>query len=96
MTAPQAPQPPRDPIDDMHRVADTVGLVPNVRKKDNLYQGAIVGGGTLLLAIIGYFVDGGIGALAGAAVGLIGLGLITGLVIMVLGWIRTAEQNKRR
>lgn len=90
----QYPQQPHSPTDGMHLVADTVGLVPNVRKKDNLYQGAIVGGGTLLLTLVGYLVSGVGGALLGALVGLIGLGLLTGLVIMVLGWKRTAERKR--
>jgi hypothetical protein len=80
-------------------IADKVGLVPNVRKKDNLYQGICV----LAFAVIGmtlaWFWDGAairdtfgdgwpirltVGALAGLVVG----ALLSGLIIMVLGFLR--------
>ncbi len=76
---------------DMHLIADTVGLVPNIRKRDNLIQGGVVLGGTALLATIGYVLDGTFGALLGTLAGLVILGLITGTVIMVLGWIRAGK-----
>ena len=76
----------------MHKVADTVGMAPNIRLKDNLIQGAVVLGGTLLGALIGGFLARTEGAVAGGLIGMIGSTLISGLVIMVLGWIRTARK----
>ena len=79
--------------------ADRVGLVPNVRKKDNLYQGIFVLAFTFIGLAVGWFWDGApirevlgdnwpsrvvFGALAGLVVGT----LLSGLVIMVLGFLR--------
>ncbi|MCC6897323.1 MAG: hypothetical protein IT377_00030 [Polyangiaceae bacterium] len=87
---------PRDPaereLQAYHRLADTVGLVPNIRRKDNLLQAAIVGGGTLPCVAIGAIWAGGRGALIGALIGLVGFGLISGLVIMVLGLVRAQQK----
>lgn len=83
-------------LDALHTAADTVGMVPNVRLKDNLVQGAVVLGGTLVAAVVGLFLgpagERWIGAAAGAVVGLIVSGLASGLVLMVLGWTRTAKK----
>jgi hypothetical protein len=90
--------PRNDALEAMHTAADTVGMVPNVRLKDNLIQGGVVLGGTLLSAIVGFFFLPGphgerwVGAAAGAVFGLIGFGLLSGLVLMVLGWIRAARK----
>lgn len=78
-------------LETYHKVADTVGLVPNVRGKDNLIQGAVVGIGTIITTVVGWFMDGGQGAGIGALIGLVGFGLLSGLVLMVLGWIRAAK-----
>ncbi|MBI3201900.1 MAG: hypothetical protein HYZ29_10185 [Myxococcales bacterium] len=87
---------PRDPaereLQAYHRLADTVGLVPNIRRKDNLLQAAIVGGGTLPCVAIGAIWSGGQGALIGALIGLVGFGLVSGLVIMVLGLVRAQQK----
>ncbi len=41
------------PSTDYEKLADKVGLVPNVRKKDNLYQGSAVLGTTAIGSILG-------------------------------------------
>jgi len=96
-----------DALEALHTAADTVGMVPNVRMKDNLIQGAVVLGGALISAIVGYFVIGeprmhgvdGVfrwyGAAIGGVAGLLGFGLLSGLVLMVLGWVRTARKLKK-
>jgi hypothetical protein len=86
------------PHPDSHRkyeaFADKVGLVPNVRAKDNLYQGLAVVAFALLGTAVGFFVTSGetrssglgLGALVGVIVG----GLLSGLVLMVIGLRRKA------
>lgn len=104
---PPPPRPPALPKDTANtgagaqydRIADTVGLIPNVRKKDNLYQGLCV----LVFVIIGtalaFFWDGAairdflgdslpvrlvVGAFAGLVIG----ALISGAILLVLGFKR--------
>lgn len=85
-----------------HAIADTVGGVPNLRGKDNAFQAIFValsiaiGGGfgaLLVLAGVGGGVDWTIGALIGGIAGLFGGTLLSGLVLMIKGWLRAA--NKR-
>ena len=79
----------------METLADTVGLVPNIKKNDNLIQGAVVGGGTLVAAVGTYLVTGNTEQmLIATVVALVILGVLSGLVLMVLGWSRTAKKIK--
>jgi hypothetical protein len=73
-------------------VAETVGLVPSLRKKDNLIQGIIVLVGTALAGLVGLLVDGTTGLMLGALAGLIGSGLLSGGVLMIIGWVRAAKK----
>ena len=69
------------------RLAGTAGMLPTLRARDNLIQAILVVIGTILGAMIGYFIthhDIRAAAL-GAAVGLIASGLITGFALIVLG-----------
>ena len=99
--APQKSGPPVNPGADAqyHRIADKVGLIPNVRKKDNLYQGICVLGFLLVGMVLGGFWDGAqirdfigdglmIRIIVGGVVGLVVGALLSGLVIMVLGLSR--------
>jgi hypothetical protein len=81
------------------RIADKVGLVPNVRKKDNLYQGFCVLAFAVIGMTVGWFWDGAairdfagdgwpIRILVGALVGLVAGAFLSGLIIMVLGFLR--------
>ena len=81
------------------RIADKVGLVPNVRKKDNLYQGICVLAFTVIGMTVGWLWDGAairdvvgdswpIRMVIGALVGLVVGALLSGLIIMVLGYLR--------
>jgi TPR repeat protein len=81
------------------RIADKVGLVPNVRKKDNLYQGICVLAFTVIGMEVGWLWDGAairdvvgdswlIRMIVGALVGLVVGALLSGLIIMVLGYLR--------
>jgi hypothetical protein len=67
-------------------IADKVGLVPNVRKKDNLYQAVCVLAFLLIGTAAGWFWEGWpTGVLLGALAGLVAGTLVSGLVLMVLG-----------
>ncbi|MCC7387611.1 MAG: hypothetical protein IT431_02455 [Phycisphaerales bacterium] len=83
-----------------NRVAETVGLVPNLRLKDNLVQlGAVVVGVILGAGAGAAFARsrGGagsellIGAGAGALLGFIVFGVLSGVVLMVVGWVRALK-----
>ena len=70
-------------------LADKIGGVPNLRKKDNVYQGATVGAFLIIGLIVGWAVGGWPeGVLLGAVGGLIAGILISGLVLMILGLCR--------
>ncbi|MFH1385092.1 MAG: hypothetical protein ABIH47_09070 [Candidatus Omnitrophota bacterium] len=76
------------------RFADTVGLVPSLRKKDNLAQGIFVLACVPLGALIGLIGWGAFGLLGGVFAGLILGGLCSGTVLMVLGWMRASRGGK--
>ena len=70
-------------------LADKIGGVPNVRKKDNLYQAAAIG----VFLIVGVVVGGLLGewpegVLLGGLAGLIAGTLISGAVLTVIGLCR--------
>lgn len=106
-TQPPPPTPGPDGLEAYNRVAETVGLVPNLRLKDNLGQLIAVVVGVVLGAIAGAIiarVNGGagtdllIGAAIGAALGFILFGFLSGIVLMVIGWIRalTGWKNHKK
>jgi membrane associated rhomboid family serine protease len=71
------------------QVADKVGMVPNVRLKDNLIQLAVVAIATPLGAVVGWLVGRcGMAAFFGAVGGLVAGALLSGLVLMVAGLVR--------
>jgi len=95
-----SPRPGTTPVglDAYHTVAETVGFVPNIRLKDNIVQTVSVGmglvGGAGAGAVIAA-VRGGefwLGATVGGVLGLIAATFLSGLVLMVLGWIRAARR----
>ena len=77
-------------------IAETVGMVPSLNAKDNLYQGIFVGLVSLNSVIVGYFVGGYNGALGLLLVGLIGSAFLSGGVIMVLGFVRAAKKASKK
>jgi len=82
-----APDPKQDATYNL--LADKIGGVPNLRKKDNLYQAAGIGVGVVLGAIVGHFQDEWPqGVLLGALAGLIGGTLLSGMVLMIVGFLR--------
>ncbi len=68
--------------------ADKIGLVPNLRRRDNLRQGIAVAVFALLGATIGWAFRGSGGALLGVILGLLAGGFLSGFVLMILGLVR--------
>ena len=97
------PTPPAEPLDyasagsgpdsleRYNRVAETIGMVPSLRRRDNFIQGAIV--------LVGIFLGVGAGlvfaeqvempmggaALIGGLLGLVVFGVASGFVLMIVG-----------
>ena len=86
----QRPPPPSGGADATYNLlADKIGGVPNVRKKDNLYQAIAIG----VFLIVGVVVGGCVGewpegVLLGGLAGLIAGTLISGAVLTVIGLCR--------
>lgn len=86
-------------LKDYQTVADTVGMVPSLRIKDNVIQAVVVvvglligvGAGSLLFAPA-LKLEWWQGAMVGALAGLVISTLLSGGVIMVLGWVRAAKR----
>ena len=86
---PRAAASGREPDATYNFIADKVGGVPNLRKKDNLYQAVTVGLFLVIGLIVGWAIGGWPeGVLLGAVGGLIAGILISGLVLMILGLCR--------
>lgn len=85
-----------------HAVAETVGMLPSLRWRDNLIQAVLVIAGALVGALAGLwlvsadrFGEGvprwaGLGG--GAAAGAILACLLSGFVLMILGWVRALKK----
>jgi hypothetical protein len=73
-----------------YTIADTIGGVPNLRGKDNVFQIIFVASSIAIGIGIGRLT---FGALTGGVIGLFGGTLLSGLVLMIKGWLRAA--NKR-
>jgi DNA-directed RNA polymerase subunit RPC12/RpoP len=69
-------------------MADKVGLVPNIRKKDNIFQAIFTLAFTIVGTIIGLVWQGGLGAGIGTLAGLVVGGLISGVILCVIGLVR--------
>jgi len=82
-------------MDNYQTVAETVGMVPSLNAKDNLYQGVFCLAVTLLAALLGWIGFGGTGAGVGAIIGLIGSFLVSGIILMIVGWVRAAKRLKK-
>jgi len=108
---PTTPPPPQSAparptgLEDYQRVAETVGGL-SLRWSDNLIQALVIIGSTLIGAGVGWLVGGGslgfgasmgprIGALLFGAGAMIASTLISGLILMILGWVRAARSRRR-
>jgi len=83
---------PADGLETYNTIAETVGGVPTLRVKDNVIQAVAILLSLVLGVIIGFAVGGVGGALAGAFAGLLAGLLISGTVLMVVGWLRAAKK----
>lgn len=84
----QSPAPERTDLERYNRVAETVGMMPSFRTFDYIFQGACVVVGALVGAGVGYAYMQTQGAIFGALAGFVVMGVLSGLVLMVLGWVR--------
>ncbi|QIF05833.1 hypothetical protein [Roseimicrobium sp. ORNL1] len=93
---PQAkpPPPPYEPprnenVEAYNFIADKIGGLPNVRKKDNLYQAIAIGAFVAVGSLIGLWKGGWPGGfIAGAVVGMVAGLLLSGAVLAVIGLVR--------
>ena len=69
-------------------MADKVGLVPNVRKKDNVFQAVFTAAFAVVGTLIGLIWQGGVGALWGALAGIVVGGVISGVILCGVGLAR--------
>ncbi len=79
-------------LDTYNTVAETVGGVPSLRMKDNLVQLIVVAGCAVIGALVCGVVWGWMGVVGGAAGGVAAGGLVSGAVLMVVGWGRAAKR----
>jgi hypothetical protein len=80
-----------DALQTYDMVAQTIGGIPSLRKYDNLVQGIIVVLCTVLGSAIGYACAWWSGAFIGAVAAMLLATLLSGAVLMVLGWVRAAR-----
>ena len=84
-----APPPNRGADPTYNFLADKIGGIPNVRKKDNLYQALAIGAFLIVGVIVGAFLgEWPQGVLLGGLAGLIAGTLISGAVLTVIGLCR--------
>jgi len=88
----QKPESRTSEFETYNRVAETVGMVPSFRKFDYIFQGSCVIVGALVGAGVGYAYMEWLGALFGAVAGFAVLGILSGMVLMVLGWVRVLKK----
>jgi len=96
---PPAPPPAssdRDAPGGYQEIAETVGMVPSLRRQDNITQGIIVAVGSLIGAAVGGAMGGSGGALIGLLLGLIVSAFISGFVLMIVGAVRAVKRRRER
>ena len=95
-----------EPLERYNSAAETVGFIPSLRAKDNVVQAVFIVLVTGGFALFGWLRPVGeafpllnISASATAIVlGLVGLVLstiVSGLILMVLGWVRASRKRRR-
>ena len=85
-------------LEDYNRIAETVGMMPTLRVKDNVIQALVVLAGIIVGAVVGYIIgeQDPRAAVLGGVAGLVLFGLISGFVLMILGWVRAARARRDR
>ena len=91
---PGIPPRPNEGLENYQRVADTVGMVPSLRWKDNVIQLVCVIAGAIMGAGAGYLIAGRepFGAAIGGILGLVAALFISGIVLMILGFMRARRR----
>lgn len=92
---------PKGALEEYHAVTDTIGG-PSLRVKDNVVQavvclvgaGAGAAAGARFASSAGAGVSWQIGAGVGGLLGFIATGIVSGLVLMVIGWKRSAARRR--
>jgi hypothetical protein len=85
-----------DAFEQYHAIAETVGFMPSIRLRDNIIQGAVVAAGTVIGALVGWITGQSILAAAfGGGIGFALFGILSGVVLMVIGWIRLLKKRRR-
>jgi len=93
----QAPLPGKKPTPQSYEPwSDAIGGVPNLRKRDNLYQLLCTVIMTLLGLAIGFLAWGSEGILPGLFIGVIVGGIGSGGFLMIRGWIRAWNVRKNK
>ncbi len=70
-------------------IADKVGLVPNCREDDNLFQLRFIAIFTLLSVVVGgAWLGPEIGIVVGFLIGVVGGGILSGIILLVIGLLR--------
>jgi VIT1/CCC1 family predicted Fe2+/Mn2+ transporter len=82
-------------LETYNAIAETVGGMPSLRIKDNVIQAIVIGVTTAIAVAIGGIAGGTAGALVAALVGLVLSTLLSGTVLMILGWVRVFKKNKQ-
>lgn len=92
----KAPQ--SDAMAEYHLVAETVGGMPSLRVKDNLYQTIAIAISVVIGAGVGALIANvwWVGALFGTLIALVVSVFISGTVLMVLGWVRAAQFKRSK
>jgi hypothetical protein len=86
----------RDDVADVYETVTDVAGGLSLRWKDTLIQGLSILASVIVGAPIGWLIAGAAwGLLVGAFCGLLGGLLVSGIVLMVLGWVRTARKMNR-
>jgi len=91
-----------DGLDTYQNVAETVGMLPSLRRRDNLIQAVLVIAGALIGALLGLWLVSGdqlgedmpswTGLAAGGVGGAVVACLLSGFVLMILGWVRALKK----
>jgi hypothetical protein len=87
----------RDDAVEMYETVTDVATGLSLRWRDTLIQGLSILAAVIIGAPIGWLIAGEAwGLLVGAFCGLVGGPLLSGTVLMVLGWVRTARKINKR
>lgn len=70
-------------LENYNRFSETVGGL-SLRAKDNLIQAVAVGAGVVLGGVVGFSLDGRMGAILGAVIGLVGMTFLSGTVLGIM------------